>query len=203
MRNARAVVPYAGPYSPQFDEHKFRELTLYFATKSRNDQRFGKTKLNKLLWASDFWSYGMLGRSITGATYKNREFGPAPNQFAPVTDRMVEEKELAWETVAVGGLQQKRAVALRAPDLHAAGITAEEIAIVDELIEALSPATGRSVSRWTHAMRGWLHTRTGEVIPYESVFLGDDNLPPEVLAFAKQRVEERHEAWEREAAPHR
>ncbi len=195
--------PPVSPYSPTFNEQKFRHLVLYVAVRSREDPKFGRTKLNKLLWACDFWAYGELGHSITGATYKNREFGPAPNEFTPVTERMVSERQLVWETVVYGGLEQKRAVALVKPDLAGAKFTPEEVAIVDELIRVLSLATGGAVSRWTHDMRGWLHTKTGEVIPYESVFLGDSELPPEVLAFAKKRVEERHEEWEKEAAGNR
>jgi len=194
---------YVGPYSPEFNERKFKELVLYLAVKSRDDLRFGRTKLNKLLWACDFWAYGQLGESITGATYKNREFGPAPNEFVPVTERMEQDKDLAWEPVVYGGLKQQRAVALRQPDLQKAKFRPDEVAIIDELITVLSPATGRAVSRWTHDMRGWLHTKIGEVIPYESVFLGDSKLPPEVLAFARQRVEERHLEWEKEAANNR
>jgi hypothetical protein len=198
MAAKKESAPYVGPYSPRFSESKFRELVLYVAAKSRLDPKFGITKLNKILWASDFWAYGQLGQSITRATYKNREFGPAPHEFMPVTQKMIRDQELVFETAEFHGKEQKRPVALRKPDLN--GFTAEEIAVVDETLEALSDATAAGVSRWTHNMRGWLHTTVGEAIPYESVFLGDDKLSPELLAFATQRVAERHLDWEREAA---
>ena len=201
MPTARlAAGRYAGPYTPRFNERKFRELVLYVAARSREDKRFGKTKLNKLLWACDFFAYGQLGESITGATYKNRDFGPAPHEFVPVTNKMESDKELVWEPVTWGGQTQQRAVALRSPDLQGANFTPDEVGIIDEMLNVLTPAGARGVTRWTHDMRGWLHTKQGDVIPYESVFVGDSPLPPEVLAFAKQRVEERRAEWEKEAA---
>ncbi|HZQ34888.1 MAG TPA: hypothetical protein VFD32_03070 [Dehalococcoidia bacterium] len=52
----------------EIDSRKLGELILYVAEKSSDDPRFGATKLNNILFFSDFLAFGQLGRSITGAT---------------------------------------------------------------------------------------------------------------------------------------
>lgn len=54
---------------PTFDPAKFKALMLYAAEKSRGDPRFGAIKLNKILFFSDFLSYGLTGRAVTAAVH--------------------------------------------------------------------------------------------------------------------------------------
>src|ERR1022692_2835161 len=81
----------------KFDATKFRELMLYVAQRSATDPQFGKTKLNKILYFSDFLAYGLTGHAIAGATYQKLDKGPAPRQFLPVS----RELELAGAAVFV------------------------------------------------------------------------------------------------------
>ncbi len=55
------------------DHHKFRELILFIARETKDDRSCGATKLNKILFYSDFRAYEQLGRSITGECYQNLE----------------------------------------------------------------------------------------------------------------------------------
>ena len=64
-----------------FAEDKFRELLVYIATRSTDDPTFGSVKLNKVLYYSDFASYRLLGKPITGATYQKLREGPAPREL--------------------------------------------------------------------------------------------------------------------------
>ena len=58
---------------------KLRELILYICRASESDEAFGKVKLNKLLFFSDFSAYVDLGQSITRQDYKKLKQGPVPN----------------------------------------------------------------------------------------------------------------------------
>src|SRR5207302_260927 len=60
------------------DDRKLRELILHIAKESMGDTRFGKTKLNKLLFYADFLAYQKTGQSITGEEYVKQPFGPVP-----------------------------------------------------------------------------------------------------------------------------
>jgi hypothetical protein len=70
------------------DQEKLGELIVYISEKSANDPRFGATKLNKLLYFSDFLAYGNFGRPITGAIYRHLKQGPAPRHLEEVRDRL-------------------------------------------------------------------------------------------------------------------
>ena len=156
-------------------EQKFKELILYISQKCASDATFGATKLNKILFYSDFFAYGRLGEAITGFEYQNLPEGPAPRRLLPIRDNMIEAKELGIQTVPLkSGANQKRPVNLRDPDLKL--FSGGEIAIVDQVIEALWEIRAEDVSDLSHKMVGWIVTKEGETIPYSTVFLSNEPL---------------------------
>src|ERR1035438_1799628 len=70
------------------DQEKLGELIVYISEKSTNDPRFGATKLNKLLYFSDFLAFANFGNPITGAIYRHLKQGPAPRHLEEVRDRL-------------------------------------------------------------------------------------------------------------------
>ncbi len=158
-----------------WDSDKFRELLLYIATKSAQDPTFGMTKLNKILFLSDFWSYATKGKAITWVNYQNLPKGPAPKPLVPVRDELVTEGAARIDIAQYFGYPQKRLVALGEPDLSR--FTAEEILLVDRVMGLLEKNNATEVNLISHRVsRGWQITSEGDLIPYESVFISSD--PP-------------------------
>lgn len=190
-------MPLAEPklLKPRFDERKFKELLLYFAERCEDDPAFGATKLNKLLWVTDFLHYARRGAPLTGATYFSLPYGPAPKQMKPVLSRM-QGKDLVLKRIDRYGKTQNRVIPLRPPDLSV--LKAEEIAVADEAIHVLWDANASDVSGWTHEFRGWRLAGPGETIPYESFFLSEQQLSGELLEHAKQVVTA-HDSWRSES----
>jgi Protein of unknown function (DUF4065) len=154
---------------------KFKELILYVSQKCVDDPRFGATKLNKILFFSDFLSYASLGQPITAVEYRKLVNGPAPRRLVPIRNAMVEARELAVQPVQLrSGKVQNRTVNLRKPNLSL--FSAAEIALVDDVIDALRTADADTVSEISHKMMGWKITRLNETIPYETVFLSGEPL---------------------------
>jgi hypothetical protein len=157
------------------DTEKFKELVLYICEKSATDKYFGSTKLNKILFLSDFWAYAHLGEPITGVEYMKLPFGPAPRPFLPIRQEMEKDGELAIQKTSLDPeMERKRPVSLRSPDLSL--FSGEEIAWVDKVIEFCSRATAKGISRYTHRWHGWKAAREGETIPYETVFISEEPL---------------------------
>src|SRR5262245_25543654 len=100
------------PQYPHFEKEKFRELILYIASQCEKDKSWNATKLNKILFYSDFIAFRTMGGAITGAEYFALEKGPAPKPLMPVREEMIEAGDLAIEKRTV----QHRPVALREPD---------------------------------------------------------------------------------------
>ena len=152
-----------------WDEIKFKELVLYIATRCEGDPAFGATKLNKELFFSDFLSYAIRGVPITGAEYIALPHGPAPKAMLAVTSAMEECGEAKTVTRWRFGLEQKRLVPLREPDLDR--FSGTEIRLVDYVADALVNSNASELSDLSHRFSGWEIAGLREIIPYESVFL--------------------------------
>lgn len=165
------------------DQHaKLRELVLYIAHKLHENPKFGATKLNKILFFSDFAAYARYGKSITGETYFKLPFGPAPRQFESVKKAMEEAGDIVCYSVDRIRGQQKRIAPNRPVDLSI--FKPEEIAIVDQVIEWLWDKDATEVSELSHLFMGWRIAKEQGVIPYYSVFIAD---PSETVVTEKHK----------------
>jgi len=154
------------------DEEKLKQLILYVSQKCADQKGFGATKLNKILYFSDFLVYANTGKPITGVAYQRLEWGPAPRRMKPLLSQLEESGELAMQEVLIpGGYRSKKPVNLVAPNLSL--FSAEEIATVDEVIDNLEEFTASDTSRFSHDWGGWKYADDRDLIPYESVFISN------------------------------
>jgi hypothetical protein len=153
------------------NEEKFRELILYIARKSEGDPRFGSLKLNKLLFYSDFMAYLKLGSPITGQEYFALDNGPAPRYMMRVREQMKDRREIAVRKRDTLSGTQDRILALREEDLTQ--FTAQEVALVNDVIQLCAGSTGTELSELTHRFPGWRLASDKETIPYYAALVGD------------------------------
>jgi hypothetical protein len=164
----------------QDSDVKLGELILYISQKSAFDEYFGATKLNKILYFSDFIAYRNWDKPITGAEYFHLPQGPAPRRLVPVRRQLIREEALVIQKIqTVGGWTQLRPVSLREANLDL--FSAREIALVDEVIDKLRGITATGASNLSHLEFGWKLTRENETIEYGTVFLSDAPLSPAEL----------------------
>jgi len=152
---------------------RLRELILYISQKCADDPTFGATKLNKLLFYSDFFSYFRFGEPIAGLEYQKLPNGPAPKQLVPVRQRMLANGDVRMQKTSFFDKQQHRCIPMRDPDLGK--FTGRDIALLDDLIKQLWGKTATEVSEVSH-QRAWRVAKDRESIPYQAVFLSDDEL---------------------------
>lgn len=151
---------------------RFRELIVYVSQQSLRDPHFGAIKLNKILYHSDFRAFERFGVPITGVRYFRLRMGPAPRALRRVRDQLEDEGVIRVEKVNIGGsYEQHRTIALRDPILGF--FSADEIALVDEVIEELWHQNGREVSDASHDVR-WRVLQDKDPIPYEFAYLVND-----------------------------
>lgn len=170
------------------DQTKFRELILYIAEKSEEDPRFGAVKLNKILYYSDFNAYRRLGAPITFATYQKLNEGPAPKELLPQRHILISEGEVELEYRPYFDNVQQRVKALRKPNYDE--FSAEERAIVDEVIEFMWFMSGREASEYSHRELGWKIAELGDEIPYETAWLSSESVPQEAEEYGRQLARE-------------
>ena len=168
----------------EYSEERLVELVLYIGAKCGLDEHYGVLKLNKILFYSDFTAFKTRGKPITGAQYKKYTHGPAPSVMGRLRQQL-EGKGDAFEyksplpcfTADGEQMSEKRLLSIRKPEIDKF-LDAEEIAIVDQVIERLRPMTGTQVSKMSHRHPGWRFAGMEKKIPYVSALLPEDGPAP-------------------------
>lgn len=150
---------------------KFRELILYLARLSEADPKCGRTKLNKLLFYSDFRAYDYFGESISGQKYQKREFGPTPGSLMPVVAELEVERACAWADRTYHGKPAKKLIALREPDLQV--FSSREVDLIRDTVAEFASLDASEISLKSHRFAGWQAAGLDEEIPYAMVFVDD------------------------------
>ena len=147
-----------------YDEHKFTEMLLHMADRLRDDRAGGATKLNKVLYFSDFAHVRRHGQPISAAEYFKLENGPAPRRLKPVRSQLIASAQAALINEDFVGYEVHRLVPMRAADLSL--FDPAEIETMDRVVDDLAPLTGRQVSELSHEEPGWRFTELGSTIGY-------------------------------------
>jgi hypothetical protein len=170
-------------------DKKLKELILYIAEKCKDDASFGATKLNKILFISDFNCFGLSGHSITDSKYMHKPNGPVAKRTLPAIHALIEEGRAKEVEDTYFGHVRRRVVPLTGSNTSM--FSEDELSLVEDAIEKTRYLTATELSQWTHTLIPWLITTEGEEIPYSSVFVIND-LPVESegIRWARKRLAE-------------
>jgi hypothetical protein len=156
---------------------RFRELIVYISKRSVDDPHFGATKLNKILYYSDFKAFERFGVPLSGVSYFRLKAGPAPKALLPIRRELENERAIRVERITLSnGFEQHRTIALREPILE--HFTTDELQIVDEVIHELWQQNATEVSDASHDVR-WRVLCDRDTMPYEFAFLSNEKITAE------------------------
>lgn len=145
----------------------FKELVHYICFRVDDARKLGATKLNKILWYSDVFAYRLTGRSISGAEYEKRQFGPVPRMINAILDELEREGKVVRREVPYFNRVKRDFLAL-AP-ANSEFLSEIERTIVDTVIvQVCDGHTATSISTLTHD-GVWEAAEIGEVIPLYAV----------------------------------
>lgn len=153
---------------PQKNIDKFKEVLIYILDKIGAKSNVGETVIYKLLYFIDFDFYEKYEEQLIGAQYQKNHFGPTPVEFIKVISIMKQEKAIVEVVTKFFKHSQKKYLPLRKPDLRR--FKANEIKLIDEVIEKLSDMTAIQISEYSHGDVPWIITEDDKIINYESVF---------------------------------
>lgn len=160
----------------KFNHKKFSNLVHYVCYKCDDHSQLGATKLNKILWYCDIFSYRWGSVPMTGEKYIKRQFGPVPHHILTILDELVCEDKIIIREKDYFGRTKKEYIALKKPDLSL--FTSNEISMVDDILDIICMKhTAQSISDTTHD-KIWELAEIGEEIPYYTIFasrLGEVN----------------------------
>lgn len=169
--------------------NKTRELILYLAERSSDDPRFGRVKLAKLLFLSDFGAFGEFGESLTGACYRKRPHGPMADEQLLAERDLRDSGSIEIQEVGRYMYTQKRIVATRKARID--WMTREQLALVDEVIQRHWDDDATDLSNLSHAFPGYELAKDGEEIPYHAVFISREPPTQEDIDWGLEMVRER------------
>ena len=172
----------------QFDRTKLRAAILHTCD-AVPPERLGAVKLHKVLYFLDMIHYAQTKRSVTGATYKKRPYGPTCLQLLPMLRDMQREGAIHIRDVDFHGLMKKEYVAL---EQEQAGVLNQaELDLLDEVSQFVCDEnSARSISEYSHKLP-WEMAEFGEVIPYDSsLLLFPVDTSPEAFDEVERGVEE-------------
>ncbi len=150
-------------YAPQ-SYSKLKNIILYFIDKCGG---VFKTKMNKLLFYTDFFSYKERGIGMSGLAYKAIQYGPVPSQWDFVYGLM---DDIDHEIVPFpSGDSGEKLYSEIQPDLSA--LSQEEIEILDVVLQRFKVATSNDISRTSHEENAWKnYVDTKDLINYNEAF---------------------------------
>ena len=140
---------YTGYVRPSFE--KVAQFVLFFA---QQDQPL-KTRLNKLLFYSDFLHFKRTGFSISGCNYRAIPFGPVPSHFHELFGVLQTEEyiKIEEELFDHGGVGERFLPSQTfAPSL----CSEEELQHMNEVVKAFKDTRTRELIEISHAEKGWI-----------------------------------------------
>ncbi|CAN5529488.1 hypothetical protein BH18ACI3_BH18ACI3_20220 [soil metagenome] len=142
-----------------FSFEKLAAMTAYLASKGSS---IYKTKLNKLLFYSDFLNYYLHGQSISGARYVHLPFGPVPNQY----ESLLSDLSTSGAIQIVKG-QTFELIQAGENSAGSSSLTSEETYTLDWVLEKYGKLSTAEISELSHREKAYRFTRPGEEIAYE------------------------------------
>lgn len=170
----------------RFDERRFKNLLLYVAKQLADDPTFGETKLNKVLFFSDFEAYRLLGEPITGADYQKNKYGPTARAYPVMRDELLRWDQLTVERrLVVDHVQDVVTPKNIEPNLDE--FTKDQLSIVNRVIDEMRKYNNTEVSDLSHERSaGWNVVEFAATIPYRSAIMATREIPDEDVERARQ-----------------
>lgn len=143
---------------------KLKNILLYFI---KNCDGVFNTKMNKLLFFTDFLAYKTYGCGISGLAYKAIQFGPVPVRWDRVYSMM---DDITPEIVEFGSNNcGTRLCSDLSPDYTC--FSNEEIQILDRVLKKFKDTSSTDISKLSHQEDIWIkYYATNEMIDYREAF---------------------------------
>lgn len=157
---------YSGYRNPNFE--KFTEMVVYF---SEQVQPF-KTKMNKLLFYSDFLMFKQSCFSISGVRYSAIPMGPVPHNFQSIFEFLANQGEIDINyTQFPQGYTGEQFKAKKDRPFNASLFTGEELEVLTKVSSKFKSTSTNGIIEFSHLEEAWKkNERDKTVISYEYAF---------------------------------
>jgi putative zinc finger/helix-turn-helix YgiT family protein len=161
---ASASVKHKGPdiytgYLP-FQPEKLMDMIAFFAS---DEAGVYKTKMNKLLWYTDFLHYRYFGVSISGTPYVHLPYGPVADQYNLFLSYLIQEERIRVQEVFFATGSGELLVTVR-PENPV--FSSSEMEVLKSVRAHFRSMTSKDISFLSHEEEGYVETKEGQTISY-------------------------------------
>ena len=145
---------------------KLAAAVAYLAQQSLHDDRFGETKLVKLLYYADCAAYQRTGEPITGTTYIRMPHGPYPDEWQVSKRRLADSGiiRVVDENISTTHTRQR---ALAGSNASFDALSEQDKKFLDEQLRRFREFTGAAIEEYSHDDLAWHATNHRAPMPYE------------------------------------
>jgi len=148
-----------GTTNTEFDFEKLANVVLFFAYYDR----LAKTKLQKLLFYTDFLSTKRYGKQIIGMPYVHHHFGPVPYNHDLVHSCLLISDVIDTKPIE-GPYGGEIITASHSPNLSF--FSPEELDVLTTVSGYFKGFSANQISEFSHKEKGYIETSQKEIIPY-------------------------------------
>lgn len=135
---------------------KFAEMVVYFSERLEP----WKTKLNKLLFYSDFGMFKRSGFSISGVQYKAIQMGPVPNNFNSIFEYLANTNVVdIYYTSFEYGITGEQFKANKNRAFKSELFTKDELAVLEDVAMRFKEVTTKDIIEISHREKAWLENK--------------------------------------------
>jgi hypothetical protein len=153
-------------------QSRLREMVLYVSERCSEARRFGKIKLNKIIWKADFDAFAGRRVPVTGRAYQRLKFGPAPIEMAPLYGEMLQDDLITVKRNDLGDNYIEHRTIPKVKSETKRLFSGDDLSYVDASIEYYWHLTGEEASDDSHGV-AWRSRTDGDPMPYELALLSD------------------------------
>jgi hypothetical protein len=137
---------------------------VHYVIARTEPSELGYVKLNKIMWYADLEHYQRHSRSLTGLTqYTRMPQGPMSKDISRAIRFLIKNKMATERRVKVIDYDRRELLWLKEPDLSE--FNAEQIDILNRVIDVIVPLTADGVSRLTHKDAYWKELKDNDPLP--------------------------------------
>lgn len=147
---------------------KFTAMVQYFAS---HCQPF-KTKMNKLLFYSDFLMFKETGRSISGIRYAAINYGPVPNNFQSIYEYLSNNNsiDIQYLHYKSGSTGEKINMPVKVK-MNIDLLSEHELDVLKRVLNKFLKSNTNQIVEYSHLEKAWTdHAQSKSIISYKYAF---------------------------------
>jgi putative zinc finger/helix-turn-helix YgiT family protein len=142
---------FSGYKKPNFN--KLVEMVVFFTEKVK----VTPTKMNKLLFYSDFLSYKLTGVSISGTRYFAHTHGPVPKKFRTLFDYLSDQQLVDLVSVQyTSGLMGEEFIKTASKSFNSTLFDETEIEVLDKIASKFEKYNAKEIRELSHEEKAWI-----------------------------------------------